>query len=49
MIYLPDVIDQMLAVIPETETDFISELVKNKDSAKYSSPETTRLRWEVTG
>lgn len=46
--HLPDVIDQIIKVIPQTEKGFIEELEDNKSSAEFSSPETIRLRWEMT-
>ncbi len=44
---LCEVIDQMLAIIPKTETEFRDSLWDNRSSAEYISPETLGLRWKV--
>jgi hypothetical protein len=46
MRYLPNVIDEMLAVIPGTETDFIAQLESRKSSAEYSAPESMGTWWK---
>lgn len=45
---LVEVIDAILLVIPDSESDFIAELKKCRESARYTSPETLGLRWERT-
>jgi len=42
---LAKVIDQMLIHIPPEEKAFISGLNSDKDSYRYTSPETIVLRW----
>lgn len=43
------VIDQMVAVIPETETKFIEQLKWAKTNAAYKPPEQMRECWNTTG
>lgn len=44
MRYLPDVIDRVIALIPDN-TDGIYELNKIKESAKYAAPELQSMWW----
>jgi hypothetical protein len=43
--FLPEVIDQMLGVIPNTKADLVSALESTKSSAAFASPETCWLWW----
>lgn len=45
---LIEVIDQMLCVIPTSETRLIAQLKSNRTSAEYTSPETIGFRWQTT-
>lgn len=45
MRYLPDVIDQMLAVIPISEPGLLSGLAEVKESAQYAAPEMQLFWW----
>lgn len=45
MRYLPDVIEQMLAVVPESEEDLRRDLGNLRASALYAAPEIMGRWW----
>ncbi len=45
---LPDVIDAMLVVIPETERHLLHSLKSAKQSSYYAPPENQHIWWKET-
>lgn len=49
MRYLPDVVEQILAVIPETEIALINSWNSIRQSALFAAPENMNLHWNRGG
>ena len=45
--HLPDVIDAMLALIPESEKDFRARLTSVKADCNWTAPEAMWKRWDA--
>lgn len=43
--YLDEVIDQMIAFIPDEEVNFIASLQNIQESCRYTAPEAMMDRW----
>lgn len=39
------VIDQMIAIIPQSESELIADLLSIKESCKFTAPEIVSVRW----
>lgn len=48
MRYLPDVINEILVVVPESETELIKSLTSILSSARYAAPELQIDWWMKT-